>query len=302
MRPEVSVFRGDELIAALAAQFAPLAATRGLDFRTRCPPCAFRSDRRLLRRVLQNLLGNALRYTARGGVLLAVQRRGDRWRISVIDTGPGISEAQQQAIFGEFRRLDRASPWGEQGLGLGLSICDRMARLLGHPLFLSSRIGRGSRFAIDVPAEPLEASRVAATATAAPTGGSKVEGLRVLCIDNDLSILDGMQTLLARWGIEVRLAAEPDVARAQVASGRFDVVLADHQLDAEVDGLTLLDEFGRSWPALRRVLITGDTSPTLAAAVAARGIPMLRKPLKPAALRALLESFAATSPASGVGH
>lgn len=299
MRPEVSVFRGDELIAALAAQFAPLAAARGLDFRTRCPPCAFRSDRRLLRRILQNLLGNALRYTARGGVLLAVQRRGDHWRISVVDTGPGISEAQQQVIFGEFRRLDRASPWGEQGLGLGLSICDRMARLLGHPLSLASRIGRGSRFAVDVPAEPLEASQANASAGMAPTAGSRVEGLRVLCIDNDLSILEGMQALLARWGIEVRLAAEPGVARAEVASVRFDVVLADHQLDAEIDGLGLLDEFGRTHPTLRRVLVTGDSSPALAAAAAARGIPMLRKPLKPAALRALLESFAASSPASG---
>jgi PAS domain S-box-containing protein len=292
MRPELSVFRGDELVGALAAQFAPLAATRGLDFRTRCPPCAFHSDRRLLRRILQNLLGNALRYTARGGVLLAVRRRGDRWRISVIDTGPGISEAQQEAIFGEFRRLDRASPWGEQGLGLGLSICDRMARLLGHPLSLSSRIGRGSSFSIDVPAAALAASPVATTSEPAPMPASKVHGLRVLCIDNDLAILDGMQALLARWGIEVRLAAEPEVARAQVASGGFDVVLADHQLDAEVDGLALLDEFARSHPALKRVLVTGDTSESLASAAAERGIPMLRKPLKPAALRALLESFA----------
>jgi Na+/proline symporter/CheY-like chemotaxis protein len=302
MRPEISAFRGDELVESLSAQFAPLAATRGLDFRTRCPPCAFRSDRRLLRRILQNLLGNALRYTARGGVLIAVQRRGERWRISVVDTGPGISETQQQAIFGEFRRLDRASPWGEQGLGLGLSICERMARLLGHPLALASRIGRGSRFSIDVPAEPLAGAPAAsAVAEVVPSSASKVRGLRALCIDNDLSILYGMQALLARWGVDVRIAAEPDVARAQVASGDFDVVLADHQLDAEVDGLTLLDEFAGSHPAMRRVLVTGDTSETLAAAAASRGIPMLRKPVKPAALRALLESFAAAAPGSPPG-
>jgi len=302
MRPEISTFRGDALVASLSAQFAPLAATRGLHFRTRCPPCAFRSDRRLLRRILQNLLGNALRYTARGGVLLAVQRRGECWRISVIDTGPGISETQQQTIFAEFRRLDRASPWGEKGLGLGLSICDRMARLLGHPLTLASRIGRGSRFSIEVPAEPLaDAPAASAVAEAVPSSASKVRGLRALCIDNDLSILDGMQALLARWGVDVRIAAEPAVARAQVAAGDFDVVLADHQLDAEVDGLTLLDEFARSHPAIRRVLVTGDTSETLAAAAASRGIPMLRKPVKPAALRALLESFAAIAPGDPPG-
>lgn len=301
MRPEVSVFRGEELVESLAAQFAPLAATRGLDFRVRCPACAFRSDRRLLRRILQNLLGNALRYTARGGVLLSVRRRGERWRISVIDTGPGISEAQQQSIFGEFRRLDRASPWGEQGLGLGLSICDRMARLLGHPLSLASRIGRGSRFSIDVPAEPLPDMPLATPGEVVVPSGSKVRGLRVLCIDNDLSILDGMQALLVRWGIDVRLAAEPDVARAQVLSTAFDVVLADHQLDAEVDGLTLLDEFAVSRPTMRRVLVTGNTSEALAMAVASRGIPMLRKPVKPAALRALLESFVAAAPGGPPG-
>jgi CheY-like chemotaxis protein len=177
-----------------------------------------------------------------------------------------------------------------------------MARLLGHPLTLASRIGRGSRFSIDVPGEPLaDAPAATAVAEAMPSSASKVRGLRALCIDNDLSILDGMQALLARWGVDVRIAAEPDVARAQVASGDFDVVLADHQLDAEVDGLALLDEFAGSHPAMRRVLVTGDTSETLAAAAASRGIPMLRKPVKPAALRALLESFAAAAPGSPPG-
>ena len=91
-----------------------------------------RSDRVLLRRVLQNLISNALRYTRAGGVLVGCRRRGDSVELCVWDTGPGIPESQQRAIFDEFRRLDRPSPWGEQGLGLGLSICDRIARLLGH--------------------------------------------------------------------------------------------------------------------------------------------------------------------------
>lgn len=301
MRAEVSVFRGDELIGALREQFTSLATARGLDLRVRCPPCVLRSDRRLLRRILQNLLSNALRYTARGGVLIAARRRGDSWRISVTDTGPGIAESQQAVIFGEFRRLDRASPWGEQGIGLGLSICDRMARLLGHPLTLASRIGRGSSFSVDVPLEPLHA----VPATSAPASGgvvavaSRVEGLRVLCVDNDLSILDGMQALLTRWGITVSTAADPATARQALVDGQFDVLLADHQLDADIDGLALVVEILASRPSLRAVLVTGDHSEALASAAAARAIPILRKPVKPAALRALLESFQAAAPRAG---
>lgn len=291
MRVEWSVFRGEELVESLRAQFAPLATARGLALRVRCPPCAVRSDRRLLRRILQNLLSNALRYTARGGVLLAVRRRGDGWRFSVSDTGPGISAAQQREIFAEFRRLDRASPWGEQGLGLGLSICDRMARLLGHRLSLASRVGHGSTFAIDVPGVALAALEATAGHAPAMAPAGKLAGIRVLCIDNELSILDGMQALLGRWGVEVRLAADPAVARAIAASVPIDVVIADQQLEAEIDGLGLLDEFAVTLPSAHRILVTGDTSDALAGAAAARGIPLLLKPLKPAALRALLESF-----------
>jgi Na+/proline symporter/signal transduction histidine kinase len=289
LRAEIADVGGEELLASLRDQFAPLAQARGLELRVRCPSCAWRSDRRLLRRILQNLLSNAMRYTSHGGVLIAARRRGGGWRISVSDTGPGIAESQQALIFGEFRRLDRPSPWGEQGLGLGLSICDRLARLLGHRLWLTSRPGRGSTFGVDVPAGG--SVPVVAPPSAMPAAIGQLAGLKVLCVDNELSILEGMDVLLQRWGVDVRLASSPDGAIAQLTSEPIDVVLADHQLDAELNGIELLDVIGESWKTVRRVLVTGNTSDAVAAAAAVRSIPMLLKPLKPAALRALLQSL-----------
>ena len=151
MRTEIADFPVAELFEQIERQFAPLATRRGLRLRVTRPRCRVRSDRVLLRRILQNLVSNALRYTQRGGVLVSCRRRGDHVELQVWDTGPGIPEQHQRAIFDEFRRLDRPSPWGEQGLGLGLSICHRIALLLGHELGVRSNVGRGSVFRVRVP-------------------------------------------------------------------------------------------------------------------------------------------------------
>ncbi|MGB7076854.1 MAG: PAS-domain containing protein, partial [Xanthobacteraceae bacterium] len=150
MKPEIAEFRIDELLHRLEVEFAPMAREKGLDLTV--VPCAqnVRSDRRLLRRLLQNLMSNAIKYTPDGRVLVGCRRRGERLFIEVYDTGIGIPQAKRRAVFKEFHRLDQGARVA-RGVGLGLSIVERIARVLGCAVTLRSNDGRGSRFAIDVP-------------------------------------------------------------------------------------------------------------------------------------------------------
>jgi PAS domain S-box-containing protein len=303
MRTEFTDFDLADMYEDLERQFAPLAARRGLRLRVTRPRCHVHSDRVLLRRVLQNLISNALRYTRQGGVLVGCQRRGRFVDLCVWDTGPGIPESHQRAIFEEFRRLDGPSPWGEKGLGLGLSICDRIARLLGLELGLRSTPGRGSVFRVRVPlgsAPPAETPAPAETPPA--TAPSSLVGLRVLCIDNEPEILAGMSALMTRWGVRVTTATGAAEARAAVEREHPAVVLADYRLaDGDPDGLNLLVELCRACdPATPGALVTADHSPAVAERARDHGFPLLRKPVKPAALRALLGALAAQR--SGNGH
>src|SRR5690606_17758160 len=164
--------------------------------------CPVRSDRRLLRRVMQNFLANALRYTRQGRIVLGMRIRDDHVALQVWDTGHGIPEHHMRQIYDEFQRYPQPSDWGERGLGLGLSICQRIARLLDHPLQARSSVGRGSMFSILVPRAAQAADRPPA-APATLYSPDTLAGLRVLCVDNDQEILDGMRALLSRWEVEV---------------------------------------------------------------------------------------------------
>ncbi|HUO79013.1 MAG TPA: NahK/ErcS family hybrid sensor histidine kinase/response regulator [Steroidobacteraceae bacterium] len=288
LRPERTAFPIGELLADLERQYAPIAAARRLALRVAPSDAVVYTDRVLLRRILQNYLANALRYTRSGGVVLGCLRRGGDLLIRVCDTGPGIAEHQRSAIFGEFTRLERASPWGEKGLGLGLAICDRIARLLGHPLDLRSQPGRGSSFGVVVPRAALAVVRVPAPAEPAGTPAA-LEGLCVLCVDNEPAILDGMEALLGRWGIQVLKARDAAEAEACYAAARVDIVLADYHLGDGPDGLAMLAALGEAAAApVAAALITADYDGALAARARALGWPVLRKPIKPAALRAFL--------------
>jgi Na+/proline symporter/signal transduction histidine kinase len=287
--PEPVAIPVRDLFEQLRRRFKPLAANSDLQLRVHSLDQHIFSDRTLLYRILQNFLANAIRYTERGGVMLGCQRRGDALRISVWDTGVGIDEADSAVIFQEFQRLEYAERLDEKGLGLGLAICDRIARMLDHPMGVCSRPGRGSRFSVTVPLASREAIDQGANASSA---GSDVglEGLRVLCIDNEPEILDGMNLLLDRWGCSVWLAEDAEQALEAVReSGAPDMVLVDYHLANRVSGLEVMsrldDELERSIPA---IVITADRSPQLEDAARARGYRLLRKPIRPAALRALM--------------
>src|SRR5665647_2643884 len=290
MRPEFTSFRIDELMRQIELEFAPLAAAKGLDLKY--VPCSLvvRSDRRLLRRLVQNLVSNAIKYTPSGRVLVGCRRRGNALRIDVYDTGVGIPESQRRDIFVEFHRLEQGARIA-RGLGLGLSIVERVARVLGCAIELNSAPGRGSHFAIAVArsnAAPVElpardASRI---------DPSQLAGTTALCIDNEPSVLDGMETLLQGWGCEVIKA--PDLAGAlaaiSISPAMPNGLLVDYHLDHGngIEAIVALRERCGDLPA---ILITADRSPAVRERAQAEGIQLLHKPLKPAALRALLAQW-----------
>jgi PAS domain S-box-containing protein len=289
LKPDITVFQIGDLLEELRRQYAPLAQVRNLRLDVVNSRDTVRSDRVLLRRIIQNYLSNALRYTERGGVVLGCRRRGAELEVAVYDTGPGIPSHLQQRIYGEFHRLEQGSPWGEKGLGLGLSICDRLARLLGHELSLQSRPGKGSRFGVRVPRDARAVQPRFAVPHLPAANPIGLKGLRVLCVDNDPSILDGMEALLGLWGVLVVKARSGAEALASAAAVDLDAVLVDYHLGEGIDGLELLRRLneGRD-AALPGGLITADRSADIALAARACGYPVLHKPIRPAALRALL--------------
>jgi PAS domain S-box-containing protein len=292
LKPDISSFPIMDLLEELQRQYAPLARAR--DLRLSIVGCheVVRSDRVLLRRIIQNYLSNALRYTQRGGVVLGCRRRAGELEVAVYDTGPGVAEDQRQSMYAEFSRCEQASPWGEKGLGLGLSICDRLARLMGHTLTFASCPGRGSAFGVRV-ARDVKARRAKRSGAHRPAADPiGLRGLRVLCVDNDCSILDGMEALLGQWGVQVMKARNSLEAVKVFAQVEVDALLADYHLGDGIDGIELLRRLRHArTPPPGAALISADHGAELALLARNAGYPLLHKPLRPAALRALLSAF-----------
>jgi signal transduction histidine kinase len=294
LKPQWSSFRLDELFRQLQREFEPVARERGLRLRFVTPSLTIRSDRRLLRRLLQNLVSNAIKYTPPGKVLVGARRRGGTLRLEVRDTGLGIPASKQRVVFREFQRLDQGARVA-RGLGLGLSIVERIARVLAHPLKLASEPGRGSSFSVELPVVAPVAAR-ASKDEGRPAVMAPLAGLTVLAIDNEPAILDGMRTLLTGWGCTVITASSAAEACAEIDGGRTPAVLiADYHLDEGANGLdaiaTVRAATGGGIPA---VLLTADRTPAVREEASSRGVHVLNKPLKPAALRALLAQWRAT--------
>ncbi|MCC7348339.1 MAG: response regulator, partial [Variibacter sp.] len=220
------------------------------------------------------------------------RRRGGRLEISVHDTGVGIPQSQQRAIFREFHRLDHGAQVA-RGLGLGLSIVERIARVLDHPIDVRSFVDRGSCFWVEVPtAAAVEG--VAAEPADYRIESGRLDGLTVLCVDNEPKILAGMEALLEGWGCRVLTA--PDLAGAirqlenQPAIGGM---LVDYHLDEGTGIEAILEMRWRFGAGLPAILLTADRSPDVRDEARARDIPIINKPVKPAALRALLTQWRA---------
>jgi len=285
LRPEFGAVAVNNLLKQLQLEFAPLAEARGLRLVIMPSSLWVTSDARLLRRILQNLLSNAIKYTEQGRVLVGCRREGDTVRFEVHDTGPGIPSAQQSLVFKEFQRLDQHAA-SVQGLGLGLSIVERMARVLSHPIKLKSQPGRGSVFSVTVPVADAEAVRARPTPEPSRQIGD-MQGVHVLCIENESAILEGMEVLLKSWGCEVITALDANEAAVVLHARGITphIIIADYHLN-EGSGCEAIAALSRSLDReIAGVIITADRSPEVQDEVRAAGYRLLRKPVKPAALR-----------------
>ena len=277
------------LLSSLASDFAPSAAAKGLRLVVRPCSAVVRCDVVLLRRILQNLLSNAIRYTSHGGVLLGCRRRREGLRIEVWDSGAGIPEDQREEIFREFHRHAHPNQAEQSGLGLGLAIVERAARAQGLQIDLRSTPDRGSVFFLTVPyGETASDDGKPASAHAAEQG---LADAFVVVIENDEAIRDGMQNLLERWSCQVLAASGTEDALAQLADAELcpDLIVADYHLEHGALGLESIEalrgHFEQEIPAL---IITADHSLEVAAQVRDGGYELLHKPIKPAELRSLM--------------
>src|SRR5213083_1380126 len=288
MTTSITSFKMADLMRSLEIEFAPIARAKGLELAF--VPCSLpvESDRALLRRLLQNFISNAIKYTPRGRVLVGCRRRGQSLQIGIYDTGVGIPVQKRGEIFKEFHRLEQGARIA-RGLGLGLSIVERLARVLNHGIALDANAGGGSGFSVTVPIAKA-VNHTAAVTSATPLSKTPMSGALIVCIENDAAILDGMKTLLTAWNAEVIAVTDPDAAIEAIgATGRAVTgLLVDYHLDRG-NGIAAIRDirrrFGESIPA---ILITADRSPHVRAAAREEKIAVLNKPVKPASLRALL--------------
>ena len=309
-RPRLTPVKVGDLFETLEAEFGALARQKGLRLRRVDCSAVVRSDAQLLRRIVQNLLSNALKYTDSGAILLGARRRGDKLSIEIHDNGPGIAAENHQAIFEEFRR---AAPAGTQtsGLGLGLAIVKRAADLLGHQVGLQSHVGRGSCFYLTVPllpdgqgADSAEAFHEPprSAAALAPANAVPLSDGPLFVLENDKGVADAMTTLFDYWSL-ASITAPSYPALLEVMQHHPVMpraIIADLHLDGGIDGIDaiilLRERLGQAVPG---ILVTADQSREIKERAKSKGIEYFSKPMKPAQLRAYLAHLSmATSPAS----
>ena len=287
MKPVDTVFRLDGLLRQIGTDFQPMAAEKRLELRIVPSSLTVCTDRNLLRRLVQNLVSNAIKYTRNGRVLVGVRRRGELAEIQVFDTGIGIPADKLNSVFGEFTRLEEGAREA-QGLGLGLSIVDRIARVLRLELQIDSGRGKGTRFSVILPVSEAQALAPPSRARPSPQPTAALNGMSVLCIDNDPRIVEGMKLLLEGWGCRVTgHSGLQSVLRADDQL-RPDIILADYHLDGEhgLDVIAALREhYAATTPA---ILITADRSNEVRDAADLIDVAVLNKPLKPALLRTMM--------------
>jgi two-component system, sensor histidine kinase len=251
-----------------------------------------RSDPVLLERIVLNLVSNAVRYTAAGGIVVGCRYRENHVRIEVCDSGPGIPPEQQRKIFGEFYRLANAAKTNQARLGLGLAIIDRLCAVLDHPIELTSRLGKGSRFGVTL---PMAAARVQAQTEIDPPTQDAIDvtrGKLVVVIDNDVRVLEGMGGLLQNWGCRVVSTTTPEAALAAVsefgAAARPDLVISDFHLGDGQTGITAIAKLREAFGAIPAFVMSGDTAPERLREAQRSGHHLLHKPVQPMMLRAMV--------------
>ena len=288
---EIEAFDINPILLQLKLEFEPIAIARGLALTFLPSSLRVTSDRKLLRRLLQNLVSNAVKYTPTGRILVGARRHGAIVRIAVYDTGVGIPDEKQGVIFREFERLAAGAQMAS-GAGLGLSIVQRLSQVLAHEVQLRSVVGRGSVFSVSLPSAPPRMAGAPPPNMIAPTRQGSLEGLVVAAIDNEPPILAGMTVLLQGWHCVVAGGTcLADVASALLEKDLVpDVIVADYHV-GDLDGLAIIAALRRRFGPCPAVLITADRGFEVRDLAQAADVRVLHKPLKPAPLRSLLSQW-----------
>jgi CheY-like chemotaxis protein len=293
--PKIETFDLKPLLRDLVDTMTPLAHEKGLDLRLFGRDRQVVTDPTLLRSILQNFLSNAIRYTDVGGIVVAIRARGESIRIDVIDTGPGIEQADHARIFREFERLPHAHGGG---IGLGLAIVERTARVLDAQISLASNPGQGSRFSVSLDALPSSgAVRAVPTPSAKPVAQAIPRGLKILVVEDDPANQEAMRAFLESRGHTYQCRG--DVASALQVREAFDYALVDFHLGSDLTGLDVIEELRAHHPQAHFALTTAASPQDFLERAQAMGVEVFRKPIDPAALDQWL---AQASPQLGRGE
>jgi len=293
IEPTISTFQISSILSRIEIQYAHRAREKGLEFRLIPSKLAVVSDRVLLERILSNLVGNAIRYTDVGRVLVGCKRYGGMLRIVVADTGIGIDPQHHEAIFEEFYRVSSTQANARHSLGLGLNIARRLSIILGHSMGLSSAPGRGSSFHIDVPVGNVWHSGTGEPEISERLGG-EFAGLCCLVLEDDSMLREALTVMLDRWGLGVVTIDdfEHAVDAVKALPQQPDIILTDYRLRGRTQGTDLVnainDVLDKPCPAL---VMTADTAPEIVEAIRAQGFPLLIKPVSPPSLRVVMHNL-----------
>ncbi|MFT2210795.1 PAS domain-containing hybrid sensor histidine kinase/response regulator [Rhizobium giardinii] len=298
MKPRLQTVPLNDLLRRIETDFAPVARAANLKLTVMPTSLSVRTDPNLLRRLIQNLVSNAIKYTPKGKVLVGVRREGGNAVVQVLDSGIGIPTSKFRTVFKEFARLDEGAKTAS-GLGLGLSIVDRISRVLNHAVDLQSKPGAGTRFRVTMPIDRTTGA-VKTAATASVGTAEPLHGLRVLCIDNEAQIVEGMKLLLEGWGCTVTTALSLAAWQADPTNlaQHPDAIIADYHLDKAtgIDAIRAIrDHFAIAIPAL---LVTADRSPEVRAAAERDSVALQNKPVRPASMRAWLTQLSVSMKAA----
>ncbi|MET3478278.1 ATP-binding response regulator [Variovorax atrisoli] len=301
LQPQWIDFPLDRLFEEISRNFRPVAEQQGLRLVVRKTDVWVRCDYVMLSRILNNLVSNSLRHTIEGGVLIGARRRGRGVRIDVVDTGVGIAAHHQARVFEEFYQVEpagrQAASRGARGMGLGLATVQRLAELLNTRVDLTSKLNKGTCVRVLVrsaaAALPVPA---AAPSLAAIEEEESLAGVRILVIDDERTILEGLTVVLSNWGAEV-LPAQTRAEALTMADGWAqppDVVISDLLLQGGDNGLDVIAALERHprgiGPGTARLLVTGETKPDRLREVASAGITVLYKPVSPRVLRQAIQA------------
>jgi CheY-like chemotaxis protein/nitrogen-specific signal transduction histidine kinase len=285
LQPKTQALAVSDILQPLSDEFSLLAEQKQLRLRTRLGDWQVQTDSTYLRRIVQNILSNAVKYTPSGQVLLSCRKRGEQLLLQVWDTGPGVAQHELKRIFDDFYRVDSTAR-GQQGVGLGLAVVQRMARLLGHQLEVRSVVGKGTVFSLYL---PLAAQQAIEDLQSIPDNHNAIlPQWQVLCVDDDSSNLAALRMLLEQWQLgEVKSYVYAEQLLLQAATmSKPDLLILDYQLGQGLNGLELYQQLQPHWGKVPGILVSAAPEPDLAQRAKAAGLLFLAKPIKPAALRA----------------